>query len=280
MVTFGPSGNSLSFYEHHKTTEEAALYVRERGLDLFEYSFGRGVKVGAAKAASIARAFAEQRVEISAHAPYYINFANPDAENIDKSVVYVTDTLRACLQMGGRRVVFHPGSVQKRDRGEAAALLFANVEKLLRALDEFPREVEVCPETMGKIGQLGTVEEIIDLCALDDRLIPCFDFGHINAREQGCLRTGDDYRRLYDRLQTRLPADKVDRMHIHFSKIQYGACGEIRHLTFADEVYGPPFEPLLEVLAERGLSCHVLCESAGTQIEDAAVLQAYYRNLL
>ena len=281
MVLFGPSGNSESFYERFKGgTEDSARDVREHGLDLFEYSFGRGVKMGEAKAASIREAFARERVEISVHAPYYINFANPDEENVQKSVAYVLESLEKVLAMGGDRVVFHPGSVQKRERQEASALLFRNMEKLLKALDGFPKEIKICPETMGKIGQLGTPEEIVGLCNLDERLYPCFDFGHINAREQGILRTREDYERLYDFLQSKLPERKVNEMHIHFSKIQYGSSGEIRHLTFEDEVFGPPFEPLLEVLAERRLSCHVLCESAGTQIEDAAAMKRYYDGLL
>lgn len=281
MVLFGPSGNSLSFYEKYKGgTVDSAKDVRAHGLDLFEYSFGRGVKMGAEKAAAIREAFAREQVEISAHAPYYINFANPEEENVRKSVGYILESLEKVLEMGGNRVVFHPGSVQKRGREEASALLFRNMEKLSVALDAFPREIKICPETMGKLGQLGTVEEIVGLCNLDERFYPCFDFGHINSREQGILHTKEDYERIYDYLQKNLPAHKVDEMHIHFSKIQYGTSGEIRHLTFEDGIFGPPFEPLLEVLAERKLSCHILCESAGTQIEDAETMKKYYDTLL
>ena len=277
---FGPSGNSLSFYERYKGgTVDSAKDVRAHGLDLFEYSFGRGVKLSSEKAKEIKASFAENRVEISVHAPYYINFANAEAENIEKSVNYVLDSLEKVLEMGGNRVIFHPGALQKRPQEEASALMFRNFEKLLKGLDRFPKEVKICPETMGKPAQLGSVEEIIELCRLDERVYPCFDFGHINSREQGCLRTKEDYLRIFDLLQSRLPAQKVRDMHIHFSKIQYGASGEIRHLTFEDETFGPPFEPLLEVLAERKLCCHVLCESAGTQIEDAATLKACYEGL-
>ena len=69
-------------------------------------------------------------------------------------------------------------------------------------------------------------------------------------------------------------------MHIHFSKIEYTIKGEKRHLTFADTVFGPEFEPLAEALIEYKLSPHILSESAGTQAEDAKYMKDVYFNLL
>lgn len=93
MILFGPSGNSESFYaKGYSHTEQSAKYVRDMGLDCFEYSFGRGVRMTEAKAISIGDAFREQNVEISVHAPYYINFANPSDESAQNSYNYVLDT--------------------------------------------------------------------------------------------------------------------------------------------------------------------------------------------
>lgn len=70
MIKFGPSGNSDCFYAAgFSHTEEAAPFVRERGLDCFEYSFGRGVRMSETKAIAIQEAFAAEGVEISVHAP-------------------------------------------------------------------------------------------------------------------------------------------------------------------------------------------------------------------
>ena len=93
MILFGPSGNSESFYAAGYThTEQSAKFVKDFGLDCFEYSFGRGVRMTEAKAVSIGDAFREQGVEISVHAPYYINFANPSDESAQKSYGYVLDS--------------------------------------------------------------------------------------------------------------------------------------------------------------------------------------------
>ena len=48
-----------------------------------------------------------------------------------------------------------------------------------------------------------------------------------------------------------LGEEKTKNTHIHFSKIMYGAKGEIKHLTFADDVYGPEFEPLAEIIIKN-----------------------------
>ena len=73
--------------------------------------------------------------------------------------------------------------------------------------------------------------------------------------------------------------DKCRIMHVHFSKIEYSAKGEVRHLTFDEEKFGPPFEPLMRVFKEFDLQPYIVCESAGTQTRDAAMMKRYYYEL-
>ena len=108
---------------------------------------------------------------------------------------------------------------------------------------------------------------------MGENVYPCVDFGHLNAREGGSLKTTADFLAVIDRLAELIGEKKTRNMHIHFSKIQYGAKGEIRHLTFEDDIFGPDFEPLAEAMVLRGLTPHILCESAGTQAEDAAAMR-------
>ena len=114
MIKFGPSGNSLAFAEAGKSkSEESAVWVKEKGLSCFEYSFGRGVNLTTERAISIGNAFKSADVEISVHAPYYINFANPDDEMAEKSYTYVLQSAEKVKLMQGKRVVFHPASQGK-----------------------------------------------------------------------------------------------------------------------------------------------------------------------
>ena len=281
MIKFGPSGNSESFFAAgYSHTEEAAAFVRERGLDCFEYSFGRGVRMTEAKAISIGEAFEKEGVELSAHAPYFINFANPDEEMAAKSYGYVLDTAKALKYMGGKRVVFHPAAQGKAER-EAAVALTEDRLKILRDyiyLNDM-QDMFFCPETMGKLAQIGTVEEIARFCKVDPVFVPCIDFGHINAREQGSLKRVEDYKSRLEYLIGELGMDRMKNFHVHFSKIMYSVKGEVKHLTFEDEVYGPEFEPFAQALKELSLEPYIVSESAGTQAEDAMTMKRLYEGL-
>ena len=273
MLRIGPSGNSLSFYEEgHKRTKEAAAWLHEKGLSAYEYSFGRGVRISEEAAAEIAAEFAAYGIEISSHAPYYTNFANPDDDMIEKSIDYVRQTVLAEKMFGGRRSVFHPASCGKSERREAVARAKANIAKLMEALSDITFDFILCPETMGKLNQIGTVDEIVDFCTLHDRLYPCFDFGNINSYTRGGIKGYDDYKRIIDYTADKLGDKKAGAFHVHFSKIMYGEKGELKHLTFADEKYGPEYEGLAKVIEEYRIEPFVICESDGTQAEDALAM--------
>ena len=278
MIKFGPSGNSESFYAAgYSHTEEAAAFVKERGLDCFEYSFGRGVRMSEEKALSIGEAFREAGVEISVHAPYFVNFANPDDEMAAKSYGYVLDSGKMAKLMGGKRIVFHPAAQGKVSREEAVQ----KTEDRLKILRDYIylndlQDMMFCPETMGKIAQIGTVEEVTRFCRIDPVYTPCVDFGHINAREQGSLKTADDYLSRLSYMISELGYERMKHFHVHFSKIMYSSKGEVKHLTFEDTIYGPEFAPLALALKELKLEPYIVSESAGTQIEDAAAMKHMY----
>jgi deoxyribonuclease-4 len=281
MIKFGPSGNSESFYAAgYSKSEESAVYVKNSGLEAFEYSFGRGVNMGEAKAITIGNAFKENNIELSVHATYYINFANTDEEFVAKSYNYVLDSAKSLNFMQGTRCIFHCASQGKAERSEAFELTKERIKRLTDYiyLNNF-EHLLFCPETMGKIGQIGTVEEIIQLCKIDKIFIPAIDFGHINAREQGSLKTKEDYmsRLLY--MISELSYERMKHFHIHFSKIEYSAKGEVRHLTFEDTKYGPEFEPLAICIKELKLEPVIISESAGTQLEDAIKMKETYNKI-
>ena len=281
MIKFGPSGNSISFFEEgFQTSTESAIWTKNRGLDCFEYSFGRGVNLSEATAIKIGEAFANAGVELSVHAPYFINFANPDDEMAEKSYNYVLSSAIAARRMQAKRIVFHPASQGKMARDEAVDLTLKRLDILCDMIyDRGYNDLIFCPETMGKLGQIGTVEEIVKFCKIDDIYVPCVDFGHINARENGSLKTVADYKDRLSFMIDELGFEKMQKLHIHFSKIEYTKKGEVKHLTFEDTVFGPEFEPLAVALKELSLQPFIVSESAGTQAEDALYMKKCYFNL-
>lgn len=278
MIKFGPSGNDEAFYAAgHKHTEEAAQFCRQLGLDCYEYSFGRGILLSEGKAEIIGQAFKDAGVEISVHAPYFINFANPDDEAAQKSYGYVLNSAKFLKLMGGNRVVFHPAAQGKASREDAVKLTCDRL-KVLRDYIYLNKleDLHFCPETMGKLAQIGTLEEVVEFCKIDKVFLPAIDFGHINAREQGSLKTVEDYKIRLEYMVDELGYDRVKHFHVHFSKIMYGGKGEIKHLTFADTQYGPEFEPLAIALKQLKLEPYIVSESAGTQSADALEMKRTY----
>ncbi len=278
---FGPAGNSESFalmgYKHSNQVPE---YLVKMGLDHFEYQCGRGVNIGEEKAKIFGDIAKENAISLSLHAPYYISMSSVEEEKRLNSVNYILQSARAVNAMGGDRIVVHTGSCGKISRQEALSLASDTMVLALKALKaENLSHIHICPETMGKMNQLGTLHEVIALCEIDESIIPCIDFGHLNARTLGEIKGEREYAQILDLMENKLGSDRTKVFHSHFSKIEYTSGGEKRHLTFEDAVYGPDFEPLMELVYKRNYSPIFVCESAGTQAEDALSMKKYYNSL-
>lgn len=283
MVLFGPSGCGEEFCnEGNKGILEVPQWIKSKGLDAYEYSFGHGYQMSSALAEQAGEKFKEVDIKLSLHAPFYINFANPDAEMYEKTKGYIKTGIKFLKAFGADRLIFHPASCGKLKREEALSLTEKRFKETFDELEEYGllEGVFMCPETMGKSMQIGTYKEVVDLCKLNKHLIPTFDFGHINSLEQGSLKTKEDFKRIFDYSIENIGFEKTSNCHIHFSKIQYGEKGEIKHLNYDDDIFGPNFDPLAEVLVDLNLSPRVICESMSLMPHDALIMKKIYMNLL
>lgn len=280
---FGPAGNAESFtLRGYKGNKDIPKYLNEFSLNAYEYQCGRGVKIGEKPA----REFGEQArnggISLSLHAPYYISLSSLEEEKRDNSIRYIAESAAAADFMGASRIIVHSGSCGKQSREQALELAKDTILRAQKTLDEMGlSHITICPETMGKVNQLGNLQEVIELCRLDDRLIPCIDFGHLNARTFGEVNSLSAFDDILNQIENGLGIDRLRIFHSHFSKIEYTSKGgEVRHLTFEDTVYGPEFLPLAELIAKKGLEPTIICESAGTQAEDAAAMKMMYEAAL
>ena len=238
-VWFGPAGLPDDF--PGKSSVQAPAWLASLGLDAFEYQCGKGVNVGEETARAVGTAAREHGIRLSLHAPYFINLANPDPDSRKKTTGYILAACRAADWMGAGRITVHTGALMKRARREALDTAIPSLREVLRACDgEGYGHLTLCPETMGKINQLGDLDEVLELCQQDERLLPCVDFGHLYAPNGG---------------------EKV-------------------HLTFDQKDFGPDPEPLMRALARRGWSPTIICESAGTQARDALHMKELYEGFL
>ena len=184
--------------------------------------------------------------------------------------------------MGAERVVIHSGALMKRSRREALDIARRSLRDVIAACDDQGfGHIALCPETMGKINQLGDLDEVLELCTLDERLVPCVDFGHLYARSLGELEGTAACASMLDRIEAVLGAERAGAFHSHFSKIQFTPNGgEKMHLTFAQDDFGPDPAPLMAEVARRGWSPTIICESAGTQARDALHMKELYEGFL
>lgn len=274
---FGPAGNSESF--PYKSSLDAPAWLAGLGLDLYEYQCGKGVNIGEETARKLGVKAREAGITLSLHAPYFINLANPDPESLQKTTGYILSACRAAEWIGAQRVTVHPGALMKRTRREAQDIALKSMVEVLKAVDgEGYGHISLCPETMGKINQLGDLDEVLELCTLDERLVPCIDFGHLYARSLGADEGTEAYIRILDRMKEVLGEERASCFHSHFSRIEFTPKGgEKCHRTFGDNGgFGPDPEPLMAELSKRGWSPTIICESAGTQAEDALEMKRIY----
>lgn len=279
---FGPAGACEAFAAAgYKSTNDIPPFLKSLDLDVFEYQCGKGVKTGEATARKFGDIARNNNIALSIHAPYYISLSSVEEEKRNNSIGYILQSARLADFMGATRIIIHSGSCSKMTREQALELA---KDTLKRAKEKCNEEglshITLCPETMGKINQLGDLNEVIELCRIDDSIIPCIDFGHLNARTFGGIKTAKDYEDIINDIENRLGSDRAKVFHSHFSKIEFSPKGgEVKHLTFDDETFGPQFEPLMEVVYKKNLSPTFICESSGTQSRDASTMKKYYNSL-
>ncbi|MBR5227914.1 MAG: TIM barrel protein [Clostridia bacterium] len=278
MIKFGPAGNDDEFYNSgYKNSEQMPEFLHNKGLDAYEYQCSRGVRVSDEKAAKLKVAAEKYNIALSVHSPYYISLSTQEEEKKISTIKYITDSMAAAKKMGATRVVVHAGSLLGLEREYAVE---SACKLLKRALEEADKlglgDITLCPETMGKINQLGDSKEIIQMCKVDDRLIPTIDFGHLYCRSLGKLNTEEAWIEELQMYIDELGFDRMKHFHSHFSQMEYTLNGgEKCHVTL-NNGFGPDYACVLKALKELKLEPIIICESAGTQSKDSLTLKMEY----
>lgn len=281
MIRFGPSGNSDSFYEQgYKSSVQMPAWLRNMGLNAYEYQCNRGVKITAQTARELGKEALKNDIFLSIHAPYYVNMSSLEQEKRDNSKQYILETMQAAKWMGAKRVVIHTGSCSNVSRQWALNTAIEVLRDTIKEADETGlSDIVICPEVLGKINQLGSLEEILEMCKIDDRLIPTIDFGHLHARGMGALNSADDFERVLNQIENVLGTERMKELHCHFSRVEFTSGGEKKHWTIADTQYGPEFEHLAEVIYKRNMEPVIICESRDNMAEDALKLKKIYEKV-
>jgi len=271
-VKFGPAGRPIGY--KGKTTQ-VCDYIKEIGLDAFEYQATYGVRISKQSALKLKNNAAKNNVLMSIHAPYYINLCSPKDETIKKSVMRLVQSARVADWLNAYRIVFHTGFYTRYSPEEAMKKCKNAIKELLEKCESNEiKDYVFAPETTGRKSQFGTITEIIDICQSFDNFEPTVDFAHMHARSGGNIKSKEDYKSIFDKIETELG---LSTLHSHFTKIEYNDTGERKHHILRDENYGPPLTPLLELILENGYNVTMICETPLLDIDALEMKKEFKR---
>jgi len=261
---FGPAGVSPAFKELKLPVDEFPKYLRDEGLDAFEYQavrWGAKPQMKREVAEKLGANAREHDVWLTVHGSYFINFCG-NAETIEASKNRLIACATAADWMGAHLVVFHPGFYGKRPPKEALELCVKAMNDVVESMRSLGiAKVKLGPETTGKPSILGSLDEVLTLCERVDSTEPVVDWAHIHAREGGCMKTASDFREVTNEIEKRLGSKAVRNLHCHFTRVEFTEKGEKCHHILDEVEYGPDFHHLAILIAELDLKPVIISES-------------------
>ncbi len=273
-LIFGTAGVPDSAEE--PSTVAGLRRIAELGLGGLEMEFVRGVHMNSATAAEVRRTAESLGLSLSSHAPYFINLNSDDPGKRMQSQERLLKTARRAAECGAVSVVFHAGYYG----GSTPEQAYESIKRELSSVASIIRRerlpISLRMETLGKRSQFGTLDEVLSMCREIEGLEPCLDFAHIHARE-GKVNSFEDFERVLAKVARKLGSAALRRLHIHIAGIQYGACGEIKHLNLPESDFR--YDEWLEALYAAGAAGMVICESPERE-QDTVMLKETYEGMM
>jgi len=274
-LLFGTAGIPLSTPKP-ATSVNGVLRARELGLDAMELEFVRGVKMGDDLAYKVRGVSEAAKVVLTAHAPYYINLNSPERAKVEASINRVLETARVAHKAGGWSIVFHPAYYGK----DSAEVVYDRVKealkRIVKALMDEGVAVWVRPETSGGLAEFGGLEEVVRLSQEVENVLPCVDFAHIHARSGGKYNSYEEFAEILNFLERELGKEVLKSMHMHFSGIEYGDKGEIKHLNLQESDF--KYVELARALKDYSIEGVIISESPNIE-GDALLLKETYQRV-
>ena len=273
---FGTVGSPISTPKKPGGSVGAVQRLSELELRALELGWVQSVRVSEETCAVIRQTAGEFDVQISVHAPYFINL-NANEEEWPKSRKRLMDAAHYGNLAGASDIIFHPGSYFERPAEE---VLPTAIERLQGCIDELRlagNPVTLRPETMGKVAMLGSLEDTLRMSQAIPGVEPCLDFAHLHARSgDGTMNTYAEWSRVLETYAQILGQSALERLHIHLSGIEYGPKGEKEHLPVQESDLD--IEAIFKALAAYGCSGRILCESPAME-DDALYLQSTWQKI-
>ncbi|WP_041801802.1 TIM barrel protein [Rhodopseudomonas palustris] len=299
MIRFGVAGFPPAFKEskYRKNRFDVLHWLVDLQLDAFELQMTYGPRMTAENCVLFRQMSEATGVRLSVHASYFIVFTSDDPAKILQSEDTLKRTYEAAERLGARTIVLHPGPLYGASGSEPLERFVENTGNCLNSIGR--TDIGLFVETAGKVGQLGSVDEILEICTRLDGTFPCIDFGHVHARTLGTLEDPAAVDAIASQLELYLQSRDNLRIHFHYTPIHFGQRGEIQHRAIHDRypplaqqslfgtstpgeqsrdgLFHPRVEPVAAALARLCVASRmdftVISETHDSQEEGAAALR-------
>ena len=253
MIKLGPAGIPSRC---EGSSIDGIFFVKKEGLQAMEIQFVRGVHMKNDMAMKVGEAAKQTGIELSVHAPYFINLASHDKKIIKESKQRIIDSLERAHYMGAKIVVVHPGYYGEHSKEEAHKIILENCQEISDIISKNKWTPLFGLETTAKERQYGTIDEINDICKKVKHCAPVIDFAHLFAKQGGQI----DYAEVLDKLK------QYKHLHCHFSNMKKNQKGGYSDIHMVLD-HSPPFEPLAKEIIKRKLDVTIISETPITDVD-------------
>lgn len=292
MSKFLVAGFPINFFssKYGKKRENIFAWLKDIGLDGIELQCTYGIKMKEEQAKLYRDLAKENGLIMTMHAPYYISLASNKEEVVERSKLEIIKAFELAKLLDVHRIIFHPGAgygTGENARKEGLNRLIDALNSIEVKLDT--NDIKIYPEIGGKINQLGSLDEIIEICKKVDYARPCIDLAHLHARELGSMTSKDKIIEVLKRIENELGRDILEETHFHVYPVDYTDKGEKIHKAFGEKItdnqlslfnendeYMPKANDYIDAIIEMGLNPITVCEAHNTQDIGALLMKKLF----
>jgi deoxyribonuclease-4 len=250
-----------------ESPEEAIQVLLQLGYDACEIDFESGFWMGYPFAERLGELARENDVALSVHAPLFGFMGHLEAggRKFTSAVGALDRSAGIVAASGAELVVFHPGFLLGRSRDDAINAVVEQLGMLRERLENKERGVPFGIEVMGRVRDLGSVDDVVEISRRLEWVRPVLDFAHMHATSDGAFLDAAPFQDALaladDVLEPGAP------FHIHFSDIAFANRNETKHLSYGEGTLRA--EPLRDALAAFERPATVISESPDEESSQA-----------
>jgi deoxyribonuclease IV len=242
-----------------ESPEQALHVLLERGYTACEIDFESGFWMDYPFAERLGELAREHDVALSVHAPLFgfMGHVEASGRKFSSAVGALDRSAGIVAASGAELVVFHPGFLLERNREDALAAVVEQLGTLRQRLERKDRAVPFGVEVMGRVRDLGSLDDVIEISRRTTWVRPVLDFAHMHATSDGAFLEKEPFAEALVAADVVLPSEAP--FHIHFSDIAFANRNETKHLSYGEGTLRA--DPLAEALAGFERPATVISES-------------------